>query len=423
VAAIAVAVACWLCAVTGAGQALEFPAIAPTHPAVDYAGTPSDLVASLAADLRSGNRSLEFRAQAGYLGSLLEALDVPVESQIVVFSKTSLQSPLISARNPRAIYFNDEVAVAWMNGGFIEVAAQDPARGTVFYTLPQTRHPNAAPQRDGQCLRCHHASATLGVPGLLARSVPSAISGAILPWLGNYTTDHRSPLAERWGGWYVTGSSGAASHLGNLPLPDARMRELPSDAPPGLMTSLADRFDTTAYLSPFSDVVALLVFDHQVGLHNLLTRIGWEARILATEGRDADASVQALARTATAVVDYMLLVNAVPVSDVEGTSGFADAFTAKGPRDRQGRSLRDLDLDGRLFRFPCSYLIYSASFAGLPQTARAAVFDRLWQVLSGADDDPRYDVLTPDDRRAVIEILRDTLPDLPETFTPLPSRP
>jgi len=421
-AAIAVAAALWLLAVTAAGQVPEFTAVDPAHPAVNYAGAAADPVAGLAADLGAGARALEFRARAGYLGSLLDALEVPVESQIVVFSKTSLQSPLVSARNPRAIYFNDDVAVAWMNSGFIEIAAQDPARGTVFYVLPQQERRDAAPRRDGQCLRCHQALATLGVPGLLARSVPSAISGATLPWLGNYTTDQRSPLAERWGGWYVTGSIGDESHLGNLPLPDPRMQELPASVNRRL-DSLSDRFDTTAYLSPFSDVVALLVFDHQVGMQNLLTRLGWEARILAHEGREHDAAVRALARTAAAVVDYMLFVDAVPVSNVEGTAGFSGAFSAKGPRDREGRSLRDFDLGDRLFRYPCSYLIYSASFAGLPATARTAVFDRLWAVLSGADDDPRYDGLTADDRQAVVEILRDTLPGLPATFTPLPYRP
>jgi hypothetical protein len=409
-----------------AGQAPDFPVLDPAHPAVGYAGTATDRVAALATDLRSGARTLEFQERSGYLGALLHALDVPVESQIVVFSRTSLQAPLVSSRNPRAVYFNDEVAVAWMEGGFIEIAAQDPARGTVFYVLPQAPGTAAVPRRDGQCLRCHHASATLGVPGVLARSVPTALDGAILPWLGNYTTDHRSPLAERWGGWYVTGSTGDRPHLGNQPLADARARELPAGEAGPALDTLAGRFDTAAHLSPFSDVVALLVFDHQVGMQNLLTRLGWEARILAHEGRDHDAAVQALRPTVAAVVDYALFVDAAPVTGVVGTSGFAGTFSAGGPRDSQGRSLRELDLDGRLFRYPCSYLIYSPGFTGLPATARAAVLDRLGQVLSGADPDPRYARLTADDRRAVVEILRDTLPDLPERFgsvIPRPSRP
>lgn len=413
----------WLWAVSGAAQSSPFGAIDPAHPAVGYAGIAEDPVATLAGDLRSGARSLAFEPRTGYLGALLEALAVPVESQVVVFSKTSLQAPLISARNPRAIYFNDDVAVAWMNGGFIEIAAQDSHRGTVFYVLPQARDGAAVPRRDGRCLRCHQALATLGVPGMLARSVPSAADGAILPWLGNYVTDHRSPLAERWGGWYVTGTIADQAHLGNAPVANPRARELPAVGT-GTLDTLADRFDTSNYLSPLSDVVALLVFDHQVGMQNVLTRLGWEARILAHDGRDHDASVEALRDTARVVVDYLLFVDEVPVTGVAGTSGFASIFSARGPRDRQGRSLRDFDLDGRLFQYPCSYLIYSDSFTGLPAAAKEAVFDRLGQVLGDADPDPRYDRLSPEDRRSIVEILRDTLPDLPDSFvTPPPSRP
>jgi len=417
------AAAAWLATVSSAAQ--TFQALDPAHPAVGYAGAAADPVATLADDLRSGARSLTFEGRTGYLRALLEALDVPVESQVVVFSKTSLQAPLITSRNPRAIYFNDDVAVAWMNGGFIEIAAQDPHRGTVFYVMPQARGAAAVPRPDGQCLRCHQALATLGVPGMLARSVPSALDGGILPWLGNYTTDHRSPLAERWGGWYVTGAIAHQAHLGNAPVASARARELPAVRTNALAT-LADRFDTSAYLSPLSDVVALLVFNHQVGMQNVLTRLGWEARILAHDRRDHDASVRALRDTARVVVDYLLMVDEAPVTGVEGTSGFAGVFSASGPRDRHGRSLRDFDLDGRLFRYPCSFLIYSASFARLPAAAREAVFDRLGQVLGGAEPDPRYERLTADDRRAIVEILRDTLPDLPASFglpTPPPSRP
>jgi hypothetical protein len=104
---------------------------------------------------------------------------------------------------------------------------------------------------------------------------------------------------------------------------------------------------------------------------------------------------------------------------VKGGSGFAEAFTAKGPRDAQGRSLRDLDLRRRLFKYPCSYMIYTPAFDGLPAAAREAVYSRLWEVLSGREKQPRYKVLSLQDRQAIVSILRETKRDLPSYFQPV----
>src|SRR5687768_8018583 len=176
------------------------------HPAIGYRiQTRTDAVTTLQRRMQSGEVQLQFERRAGYLHSLLAALDVPIESQIAVFSTTSLQGRLIRPANPRTIFFNDSVAVAWMQGGFIEVAAHDPKQGTSFYILPQTA--TAAPQlfRDERCLGCHYTVAASGVPGFFVRSIPTASDGAPMPWLANYTIDHRSPIEERWAGWYVTG--------------------------------------------------------------------------------------------------------------------------------------------------------------------------------------------------------------------------
>jgi hypothetical protein len=117
------------------------------------------------------------------------------------------------------------------------------------------------------------------------------------------------------------------------------------------------------------------------------------------------------------LVDYLLFVDEEPLTAaITGTSGFAEMFAALGPTDRRGRSLRQLDLTHRLLRYPCSYMIYSAAFAALPADARAAIYGRMGDVLSGRDPDPRYARLSADDRRAVVEILRETVPDLPAEF-------
>ena len=393
------------------------------HPAVQYRTRAiTDPVSALNASLQSGRTKLAFETRTGYLRPLLDALHVPLDSQMAVFSKTSLQSVIIEPSNPRTMFFNDSVAVAWMHGGFIEIAAQDPQQGAVFYTLSQVWTPVPQMHREDDCLRCHYSANTLGVPGFLARSVPSATDGSTMPWLGNYETDHRSPLEERWGGWYVTGRVGAR-HLGNAPVKDKRANDLTIVDANLNVPTLSTRFDASAYLSPHSDVVALLVFDHQMRMMNLLTRIGWEARVLAHDGRSVDAAATALRNAAAEVVDYMLFVDEAPLTGVQGSSTFAKTFSAQGPRDSKGRSLRELDLQKRLLRYPCSYLIYSAAFDHLPAAAKQAIYLRMWEVLSAQDHASKYARLSSADRQAVVEILRDTKIDLTKTFSPRPSQP
>ena len=384
------------------------------EPAIDYFRTPpSDPVARLKQRVDTGEVQLTFDPAHGYLRPVLEALKLSIDSQILVYSKTSVQSVRINPRNPRALYFDDAVAVGYIRGAdYLEFAAQDPRQGTIFYTLDQK--PSARPviERRDFCLQCHYTYATLGVPGMLDRSVVTSPTGLTLPQFGNYVTDHRSPLAERWAGYYVTNASAAVGHLGNVLAtrddPDA------GTARSQTVESLGDRFETDAYPSPHSDIAALMVFDHQMRMTNLIARVGWETRVLEAR-KDAPASkVRAMADE---LVDYMLFVDEAPLPvRVQGTSKFAERFGAQGPRDRKGRSLRELALDGRLMRYPCSYMIYSPAFEALPSSARAAVYRRLWEVLSGADHDARYSRLSAADRRGVLDILRDTKADLPGYF-------
>jgi hypothetical protein len=221
----------------------------------------------------------------------------------------------------------------------------------------------------------------------------------------------------------VTGKTGSFRHLGNAPVVDRNIDDVTIDDANLNLTDLRSRFDTSGYLSAHSDVVALLVFNHQLRMMNLLTRIGWQARALAHEGRDEAAIVSALRDIASETVDYMLFVDEARLSGVSGTSGFAESFSKRGPRDGKGRSLRDLDLKQRLFTNPCSYMIYSAAFEQLPPAAKRAIYARLWDVLSGAVRGPKYSPLTAADRDRIVEILRDTKTDLPASFSPRPSRP
>ena len=388
------------------------------HPAIQYAAPLHDPVAELIRRLDSGQASLKFEGASGYLRSLLAALNVPVESQIAVFSQTSLQADLIRRDNPRTIFFNDSVVVAWMRGGLIEMASQDPQRGVVFYILPQVAGGRPEFRRRDDCLRCHISEASLFVPGRVVRSTFSDQDGVLKLLYGGSFTDHRSPMEERWGGWYVTGSAGPNRHMGNAVVADP-------DHPMHMVTpatlhldSMRDKFDTAGYLSPYSDIASLMVFDHQMYMMSLITRVGWEVRAAEYDARKTPHDLAPLLRdSAREFVDYLLFVDEAPLQGpIKGTSGFTEKFAAQGPRDPQGRSLRDLDLTRRLLRYPCSYMIYSPAFDALPASGKAAIYRRLWDVLSGGETAPKYARLTAADRGAILEILAATKKDLPPYF-------
>ena len=394
----------------------------------------NDPVARLNQRIASGEVQLTHDDQQGYLRSVLEALRVPRESQVLVFSKTSFQASIISPRKPRAIYFSDSTAVGFVQSSdVLEFASVDPWLGPVFYTLSQEK--TAKPRferRDTSCLQCHDAGATLGVPGFLIRSVYPDASGMPIFEAGDFFTDHRSPLPERWGGWYVTGTHARSGHMGNAVVRDRdHPQELELSAARNV-TDLTGKFDVRPYLTPHSDIVALLTLEHQVRMTNLITRVGYETLMaLDVQSRFNRAYHQAADEMSEStrhridsaveeLVQYMLFTNEAQLdAPVKGTSGFAEAFSKAGLRDSQGRSLRDFDLQTRLFRYPLSYMIYSEAFDQMPEAARSRIYRRIFDVLSGDaltgnEKSSRYATLTAADRRAVLQILRETKEGLPE---------
>jgi hypothetical protein len=409
---LAVAAVGWgFASAVGSGQAPISPVALRNHPAIAYQTRPvSDAVARLDARLARGETALTFDPVNGYLRSVLRELDVPLASQLLVYSKTSFQASRIGPSNPRALYFNDTVTVGWVRGGeVLEFAAHDPAQGAVFYTLDQRPGAAARFTRQVICVQCHTWEATLDVPGTFVGSVVPATDGSAL-YVPAYSIDHRTPFDLRWGGWFVTGGHELPKHLGNaLVAPGGTIEDAVTTSSIHV-ASLEGRFDPAGYDGPHSDIVALLVMEHQARMLNLITRAGWEARVGADAGRPLETIVNEL-------VDYLLFVDerALP-GPVDATSPFARVFSARGPRDGHGRSLRDLDLRTRLMRYPCSYLIYSEPFDGLPDTAKRAIYARLWAVLSGRVREPRYARLSEADRRAVVEILKETKPELPSYF-------
>ncbi len=229
--------------------------------------------------------------------------------------------------------------------------------------------------------------------------------------LGSIVTDHRTPFEDRWGGWYVTGTHGDQRHRGNAVSAGPASPGPPQVADAQNLTELTRKLDTSPYLAPTSDLVALLTLEHQTQMVNLMTRVSWEARIAEHDGRGHNARLNA---TIEDLIAYMLFADEAPLTaPIAGVSTFSRSFPARGTRDRHGRSLRDFDLETRLFRYPLSYMVYSPSFEGMPDVARSRVYRRLREILSGAADKSRYAHLSSADRQAILDILRETKPDAP----------
>ena len=368
----------------------------------------------------AGDLKLEYGEKWGYLPSVLKHFKVPISSQTLVFAKSSFQLTQIAPEAPRTIYFNDDVYIGWVNHGqFIEVATMDPKTGPVFYTLAQEYdpHPALEPQKE-DCLICHDTFQTsTPVPRLLMLSVLPNPAGNALKAAALITND-QSPLRERFGGWYVTGTHGKQQHLGNT-IVRARAEDIGDmkkfiegmDLRSGAnVTDLSKRFDTTEYLSPHSDIVALMVLGHQTHVHNMITSGAYEIHDAIEKGLSGKMN-DIVKDAGERIVHAMLFVGEAPLTDpVAGTSGFAAEFMSQGPRDKRGRSLRELDLKRRLLRYPLSYLVYSKSFDGMPDSLKDYVYRRLRQVLSGEDTSPDFAHLSEADRKAILEILKDTKP-------------
>jgi hypothetical protein len=401
------------------GQLSERPlAGALAHPAIEYSTRPThDLVAGLNRRLEDGTASVKFDEGTGYLRSVLDALHVPAESQMLVMSKTGVQALYTGPANPRAIFFNDAVTVGYIPGApLVELAVHDPQQGVLFYTLDQKPQPRPLFERRAACLSCHQVYSTLHVPGMVTRSVFIAPDGLPLSQFGSYDPDDRTLFRQRWGGWYVTGTHGSMRHMGNAIVTNVEERETMISETTLNRTSLDGLFDPRGYLSAHSDIAALMVFQHQAHMTNLITRIGWDARLAAYDHR-VDLTGGRLRDAVNELVDYLLFVDEEPLTAaIKGTSGFAEKFAAQGPADSRGRSLRQLDLERRLLRYPCSYLVYSAAFGALPIDVKGAIYGRMWDVLSGRDASPKYARMSAADRGAVVEILRETLHDLPGDF-------
>jgi hypothetical protein len=390
-----------------------------------------DPVAKLEKRLERGEIVLHYDPKHGYLKAILDALQIPVSSQALVFSKTSFQYPVINPAAPRALYYNDDVYVGQVqNGRFLEFVSFDPMQGAIFYVMDeqQDEHPRFE-RAEVDCIQCHVAGSTRGIPGVLLRSVFTRPDGAAEAAAKSYVTGQESPLSQRWGGWFVTAKSGGQAGMANVTISDPQHPEQLDRASGANLASLAGRVDTAPYLTGSSDIVALMVLAHQTQMHNFITLTNYQTRLalFADQTRNqaaglpadsiSDAARKQFEGAAEQLVRYLLFANEAPLDGpIAGTSDFAAEFTARGPRDSQGRSLRDFDLRTRIFKYPCSYLIYSEAFDAIPEPAKDYVYGRLFAVLSGREQGPEFASLSSQDRRAILEILVATKPGVPDEW-------
>ena len=381
-------------------------------PTINYSQAKTDNpLEKLATRVNQKKVTLPHTPDHGHLRGLLAELAIPESSQILVFSMTSLQGHHIGPKTPRAIYFNDDTVVGYVQGedGLLEIVTTDANLGVSFYTMSQKPGESPSIQREtNRCMSCHGGTRSKGVPGLMVRSVIVDPQGKPVLSAGNFRSDHSSPISQRWGGWYVTGNSGDQKHLGNYTLDGPKKTKPLENARGQNVTDLSPWIDTKPYLQPHSDMVALMVLEHQVDVVNYLTRLGFETKIIGNpDSPKLDTPVDDLVRQLLFSKETRL------TAPVRGTSQFVRDFEAKGPRDKKGRSLRDFDLQTRMFRYPLSYMMYSRAFGNLPRELRGRVLARIHQVLTAPSPEPGFEHLKPLDRAALIEIVRDTVPNLP----------
>lgn len=409
---------------TLATAALASAPKAPDAASEYLTATMDDPIARLQKRLDRGEVKLRYEPQGGYLKSLLATLQVPVSSQLLVFSKTSLQLQFITPSTPRALYFNESCWVGFVQGGSVlELMAQDPVHGAVFYTLTQNPNKIQLKRHTYECLQCHQSSLTQSVPGHVMRSLFVRADGTPDFSAGSKVTTDESPFEERWGGWYVTGTHGRQRHLGNeIARGGEGSAHVDSEAGANL-TNLRERFDTTPYLTPHSDIVALLVAEHQGHVQNLLTRASYLVRdtlrdeeqlnaALKETGR-RESTTRRIASACEPLVKALLYCGEAPLKEpVAGTTPFARQFAQQGPLDGNGRSLRDLDLKTRLARYRLSWMIYAPQFDALPKEAHDYIRQRLGEILGGKDTTSDFAHLTEADKKAIREILAATKPTL-----------
>lgn len=364
-------------------------------------------------DFESGARSLDRSSEKAFLQSLLKSLEIPASSQMLLFSTTSLQLSLIRPRNPRALFFNEDVYVGYIPGGRIEIVSIDPEAGGIFYIfdIPRGESPIRV-ERSTRCMNCHASDDTRRVPGLTLKSVVPGPNGGTLKSFRSGLLGHEVPFEERFGGWYVTGAGAITNHYGNVTgsLYQGKLTKYPLQ----LGAYPADR-----YPMPASDILPQLVMEHQAGFVDRAIEATYRTRTALSVGGgklNADGSKE-LEDQAVQLTRYLLFADEARLpASVEGDPAFKSDFLRTRRVSKGGASLKDFDLKSRLFKHRCSYMIYSSVFQGMPVEMKLRVYAKLSAALDTRRPDPAFAYLPAEEKANIHRILKETLNDLPKNW-------
>jgi hypothetical protein len=362
----------------------------------------------------AGQLPLDRTSEKGFLISLLRLLGIPASSQMMLFSTTSLQLGLISPRNPRALYFNEDIYLGFIPGGRVEIVSLDPELGGIFYIFDLPRGPGPVRvERSERCMNCHSGDDTGGVPGLLIKSVVPGPTGGSLKAFRIEQSGHQIPLEQRFGGWHVTGADAFTNHWGNMQgrSSPAGLERIPLE--PGRL------FDFAKYPVATSDVLPQLVHEHQVGFVNRAIEAAYRARtsLFASQGKLSSAQSDEFDAQAKLLARYILFADEakLPAGGIAGDPAFKTDFL-RARRVVGGASLKDFDLRTRLFKHRCSYMIYSPVFTGLPKELKQRVYRDLGTALSVAQPAAEFSYLPAEEKQVIRTILKGTLKDLPKDW-------
>lgn len=383
---------------------------APPHSYLDW--KPKDRFAELQEKAQKGEVKIDTSSDRAFLSSLLQALNVPVSSQMLVFSASSLQSEIINPRNPRALYFNEDTYIGWVPGGLVEIIAADPEMGPIFYVFDRLRPGGPVPNvtRSTKCMNCHAGNATRRLPGLIAESLLVSQAGSSLETYRRDVQGHQIPLENRFGGWHLTGEHNLTDNKANVMGLTRNGRIEKTPVPPGQFSNL------DLHLLPTSDILPHLVHEHQMGFENRLVYAIYTMRQLKAENKglmSAEGKAE-IEERAQELARYIVFADEAkfPAKGIVGDPKYAEDFLRDRKMTKAGLSLKDFDMRTRIFKHRCSFMLYTDTWKHAPRELK----DRVYYHMAGYlrdQPDAQHAHIPPAERLAIRSILKETVTDLP----------
>lgn len=383
---------------------------APPHSYLDW--KPKDRFAELQEKAQKGEVKIDTSSDRAFLSSLLQALNVPVSSQMLVFSASSLQSEIINPRNPRALYFNEDTYIGWVPGGLVEIIAADPEMGPIFYVFDRLRPGGPVPNvtRSTKCMNCHAGNATRRLPGLIAESLLVSQAGSSLETYRRDVQGHQIPLENRFGGWHLTGEHNLTDNKANVMGLTRNGRIEKTPVPPGQFSNL------DLHLLPTSDILPHLVHEHQMGFENRLVYAIYTMRQLKAENKGLMSSEgkAEIEERAQELARYIVFADEAkfPAKGIVGDPKYAEDFLRDRKMTKAGLSLKDFDMKTRIFKHRCSFMLYTDTWKHAPRELK----DRVYYHMAGYlrdQPDAQHAHIPPAERLAIRSILKETVTDLP----------